>query len=974
MTCCLDCPLCQVISTTLRKSNEDSHYCNALELNVKAFLQDADLVLDREFKVLLEHREQQDRARQAGQGSGWGAVLNNPDAAISTGDIERYLTATLERIVRVSNDDKCKVPTGEPGNPVGTNVRPMAAGVALKSVRLLAMDHSWHRASITPTVTLLSDVAHGFETGNWRHGQLVVSIKDSVLEPSSAFRNAAELATTVLAACAKPIILDKRTDGGPEQNTTFGSVQLADVALWKKTGVDLCIHQRPAADNSWINEVEGCMPLLNLGMQHQATARLRMDPKFEDLFANEGSMSAVRAKIDSIEDASERQAAEAAWLASLHGSGGPIELLQQRFGRLIYTDRTLKIQPVATSEEIAAMHALVSGIDTSWRPEMTTKPALLKLEKLQRFLEKHTIRDKYIVCVFKCGDADCEFGCGPLRMPRAAFEELIGNRLKAKCKIVPHPEHTTASGSEHFDKYPNLKGRPTSEKHMPSFKPITEPSGIDKRADQQTAKAAAQRSGNPKADLWHAASARCTIGCSECGLPRVLYSLNRLSPEEKDIAQSAVDNVSSFVCGATQLFDEGHQLASKLFVRSANACGLPVEKQYYTSKQFRDCCTWCGLTDPLELEDLESLNLNGAKGYSICKRCYADGKKVITFGKATKTAVHKSKAKGRKRAKKGVVDSSEEEEEDEDGDEEEEDVNEGEGEGEGEGEEDEDEGEGEGKDGDHQYEVEIILAKKEFTEPRKGKVMKWAVKWQGYDETSQMTWEPAGNLTNVRTEVDAFERRLVSMPSLTAFTAPAGSSACCFGSTCRHQSDLETTQNPCSVCSKNMHHMCASEHLFLKPFYSELEHVNVCFDCSLLIALVEKRTPFGLTGAQLMFEPYYRQLRGVASLAPTPFGLGALLTTKALKLFEPDALMARTLPTPAKCLACKSAEGELRACSFCKSGIYHDNANCLGEQRASEASLTYKSFPWCCPKCFQRGKVALEKILLGPSQTNKRRR
>jgi hypothetical protein len=146
-------------------------------------------------------------------------------------------------------------------------------------------------------------------------------------------------------------------------------------------------------------------------------------------------------------------------------------------------------------------------------------------------------------------------------------------------------------------------------------------------------------------------------------------------------------------------------------------------------------------------------------------------------------------------------------------------------------------------------------------------------------------------------------------------------------------------------------------------------------NCSLLIALMEKRTPFGLTGAQLMFEPYYRQLRGVASLAPTPFGLGALLTTKALKLFEPDALMARTLPTPAKCLTCKSAEGELRACSFCKSGIYHDNANCLGEQRASEASLTYKSFPWCCPKCFQRGKVALEKILLlGPSQTNKRGR
>ena len=66
---------------------------------------------------------------------------------------------------------------------------------------------------------------------------------------------------------------------------------------------------------------------------------------------------------------------------------------------------------------------------------MTTKAALLKLEKLHRFLAAHTIRDKYIVCVFKCGHDDCEFNCGELRMPRAAFNELIGDRLKASCKL-----------------------------------------------------------------------------------------------------------------------------------------------------------------------------------------------------------------------------------------------------------------------------------------------------------------------------------------------------------------------------------------------------------------------------------------------------------------------------------------------------------------------------------------------------------
>ena len=74
--------------------------------------------------------------------------------------------------------------------------------------------------------------------------------------------------------------------------------------------------------------------------------------------------------------------------------------------------------------------------------------------------------------------------------------------------------------------------------------------------------------------------------------------------------------------------------------------------------------------------------------------------------------------------------------------------------------------------------------------------------------------------------------------------------------------------------------------------------------------------------------------------------------------------MARTVPAVAKCAKCKSSEGELRACSFCKTGIYHDTAECLGEERGPEASLTHKSFPWCCPKCFKKGKSVLEKTLL----------
>ena len=55
-----------------------------------------------------------------------------------------------------------------------------------------------------------------------------------------------------------------------------------------------------------------------------------------------------------------------------------------------------------------------------------------------------------------------------------------------------------------------------------------------------------------------------------------------------------------------------------------------------------------------------------------------------------------------------------------------------------------------------------------------------------------------------------------------------------------------------------------------------------------------------------------------------------------------------------------------------KSGIYHDTAACLGEERPSSASLPHPSFPWCCPKCFKKGVAALEQKLLRPTPATKK--
>ena len=71
-------------------------------------------------------------------------------------------------------------------------------------------------------------------------------------------------------------------------------------------------------------------------------------------------MSAIREQIAGIEDESERKAASGAWLASLRGPGSPIEQIDQRFSRLVYTDLPVNMQQPATDAEIEAMHDLVN--------------------------------------------------------------------------------------------------------------------------------------------------------------------------------------------------------------------------------------------------------------------------------------------------------------------------------------------------------------------------------------------------------------------------------------------------------------------------------------------------------------------------------------------------------------------------------------------------------------------------------------
>ena len=1011
----------QVLQMTLRKDHPDSHWCNALEKYIKAFIHEfdarlvADLTALAELRAKMEclHRElvaipsaglsdceevegasDSDVSRAIALAYEIGSLTRTAfaDRAITVDDLKGWLDGeSYVRVARLSDDTKCKVPVGEPGARVSTTVRPSGPAPALLSVALAALDHGWHRAAITPSVTLRSTMPDSSDAKqSWRRGPLTVRLYDSTFQAASAFRNSAEMLQTINLTCsfgfggdaaalnarqpwhptsaacwkevldvkkpkAKVVMIVKRTDGGPEQNMKNGSVKLADVGLLRTSGADLLLHSRPAPDNSWVNDVEGCMPVLNLGLQHMALERGKMDPKYEELLKNAGSMRKTRETVQAIEDEHERSGARNAWAGSMRE---PMKLLEERFGRLFYDNQSVGVLSPATAAEIKKQHAAIKAIDPSWEPHMTTQAAIANCPLLREFLATHVLEPhKYLFIVAKCGDPKCKFGCKPLRMPRATFDWL-----KSRPRVVPFPMHRGSCGKDHFAPYDELKAVPTTEAHLPSYEAPKEPTKEAKAVDKAK-----------PINFGLSNYARATVTCADCSKPRVLFASKALTPNETDVLEARLDSII-YTCGACELFDDGHPLEKKVFVKSALVCGMPVEKAYYTVGKFPSCCSWCGEMSEARLVELSQLNLGGKKGYPICTDCHGRGLDVVTHGQEVKTGSAAKKDKGKARAtqhkgktaaaakaaskrKRVVSDSSDEDEEE---------VEEAEAEEE-EEEEDENEdgaeaeaaqwGSAAGQMEEGIWTVERLLAKEE----RGSQGTFYLVDWAGWS-LDEASWEPLSNLLTANAEVRAFEETLAAMPRLDAFgtLSPSG---CCFGKLCKFGDNQAMQKGVCMLCGREHHHLCATEHPWLKWIGDDKIEGRKCFDCWLLEAQLRK------TVHPLQVAVYYKQLTDWSRVTPSPFVIGAFLATAAIPLqaVVKTTERARLPPASGKCKACKAGGDGLLACSFC-TAVYHNSEACLGEAWVANETLAKSaSFPWACPACFKKGVTAVQRAALKPT-------
>jgi hypothetical protein len=89
-------------------------------------------------------------------------------------------------------------------------------------------------------------------------------------------------------------VLAIKTDGGPDRNPQYASVQLAYTALSVLLGIPKLVVMRTAAGHSFTNPVERVMSVINQGLQGVTTARGRCEPHTEAVLQNCNSMKDMR--------------------------------------------------------------------------------------------------------------------------------------------------------------------------------------------------------------------------------------------------------------------------------------------------------------------------------------------------------------------------------------------------------------------------------------------------------------------------------------------------------------------------------------------------------------------------------------------------------------------------------------------------------------------------------------------------------
>jgi hypothetical protein len=370
----------------------------------------------------------------------------------------------------ISVDDKAIIPVGEPNLPVSTNVRRQHRSLVAENTQLLALDHDYHLAGVVPSI-LLNVIIPDNKEDSFHFGKLEVTVKDKIFQPSTANRHATETVKllrreTALGGGADPERLDDGehgfvdfavpilitySDGGPDHNNTFLSVQLAAVAIFVALDLDMYICARCAPCQSYSNPAERCMSTLNLSLQSVALSRSEMTDHFEVMMKKLNTLNSVR------KSASRNSHLKDELTMSMEE---PIDIVIQRFRRTTYGSGPTQVFAGASQAEIDVLQEVL-GI-FSEDQEANAENMKKKIKNFPKFLDfkdRHCRCRQYSFQIKKCTSDDCWycFLLHPGRMAPDQFAELYW---------LPDPQKDEDGN---WTQFTNVYGTETKDDQRPSL-------------------------------------------------------------------------------------------------------------------------------------------------------------------------------------------------------------------------------------------------------------------------------------------------------------------------------------------------------------------------------------------------------------------------------------------------------------------------------------------------------------------------
>jgi hypothetical protein len=148
-------------------------------------------------------------------------------------------------------------------------------------------------------------------------------VKSAMMQPSTIVRAHTELCQlTIKQKKAVQYVGYMLTDGGPEHNITFVSVKVALMILWLTVEFDELVVCRSCPQNSYTNEVERLMGVLNIGAYGIAVSRNLMicdDPNKDPSYSSapDPSMNAtLSTAMDGIVEGDEAQSSSSSSMSS----------------------------------------------------------------------------------------------------------------------------------------------------------------------------------------------------------------------------------------------------------------------------------------------------------------------------------------------------------------------------------------------------------------------------------------------------------------------------------------------------------------------------------------------------------------------------------------------------------------------------------------------------------------------------------